>query len=125
MSDDNSRGGHGLLRNSMAIAAASNLTAGLGYLFWALSARTITTSAVGVTATVVAAMLLVALLTVGGLVALLIRTRSSADLDELSGLSSTAFLVAASVAGIGGALSSIFLPGFVHTTIGTPWLIGI
>jgi O-antigen/teichoic acid export membrane protein len=125
MNDGSSRGGHGLLRNSMTIAATSNLTAGLGYLFWTACSRNITASDIGMTATVISAMLLVALLAAGGFIPLLIRTLSTADLEEFSGLSSTAFIVTAGLAGAGGALASVFLPISVHAIIGTPWLIGI
>lgn len=125
MNDPSARTGHGLLRNSAAIALTSNLTAGLGYLFWTACARNVTASEIGMTATVISAMLLVALLAAGGFVPLLIRTLSTANLKEFCGLSSTALVLAASLAGAGGTVASLFLPTSVRTIIGTPWLAGI
>jgi O-antigen/teichoic acid export membrane protein len=117
--------GHGLLANSVAIAVASNLTAGLGYLFWTMCARAVTPSEIGMTATVVSAMLLVSLLAAGGFVPLLIRKVSAADAEELSGLSSTAFVLAAGLAGAGGAMACLLLPGSVRAALGIPALVAI
>jgi O-antigen/teichoic acid export membrane protein len=117
--------GHGLLRNSAAIAVASNLTAGLGYLFWTACARGVTASEVGMTATVVSAMMLVGLLATGGWVPLLIRTLSTADLVEFCGLSGTALVLVAILAGVGGTLASLVLPSSVRAIISTPVLVGI
>ncbi len=117
--------GHGLLGNSAAIAVASNLTAGLGYLFWTAFARNVTAAEVGMTATVISAMLLVALLATGGFIPLLIRTLSTADLAEFCGLSSTALTLTTGLGGAFGVVACLFLPASVHATIGTPWLVGI
>jgi O-antigen/teichoic acid export membrane protein len=125
MSSPGLRGGHGLLRNSAAIAAASNLTAGLGYLFWTACARNVTASELGMTITVVSAMLLVGLLAAGGFVPLLIRTLSTADREEFCGLSGTALVLVAILAGAGGTVASLSLPASVHAIVGTPTLVGI
>lgn len=117
--------GHGLLRNSAAIAVASNLTAGLGYLFWMACARGVTSSEVGTTATVVSTMQLVGLLATGGLVPLLTRTLSTANLAEFCGLSGTALVLVAILASAGGTLASLVLPSSVRAIIGTPALVGI
>ncbi|MGH3695532.1 MAG: lipopolysaccharide biosynthesis protein [Pseudonocardiaceae bacterium] len=117
--------GHGLLGNSAAIVVASNLTAGLGYLFWTACARNVTAAEVGMTATVISAMLLVALLAAGGFVPLLIRTLPTADLAELRGLSSTALILTAGLAGALGVIACLFLPASVRVTLGTPWLVAI
>jgi O-antigen/teichoic acid export membrane protein len=125
MSGSGSSSGHGLLRNSAAIAAASNLTAGLGYLFWTACARHVTASQLGMTITVVSAMLLVGLLATGGFVPLLIRTLPTADLAEFCGLSGTAVVLVTILAGAGGAVASLFLPASVRAIVGTPSLVGI
>ncbi len=124
MSGPGASAGHGLLRNSAAIAAASNLTAGLGYLFWTACARNLTASEVGMTITVVSAMLMVGLLATGGFVPLLIRTLSTADPEEFCGLSGTAVVLVAILAAAGGAGAILFLPASVRAIVGTPWLVG-
>lgn len=114
---------HGLLRNGAAIAVASNLTAGLGYLFWTAATRNVSSATVGLAATVVSAVLLVTVLATGGLVPLLIRLLSRAPAEEFSALCSSAFLVGVAAAAVGGAVGCLFLPASIVQATGTAWLL--
>jgi glycogen synthase len=125
MSALQSRKGRGLLGNSIAIVAMTNLTAGLGYLFWSACARHVTASAIGMASAVVSAMSLVALLSAGGFVPLLIRALPGTDQEEFRGLSSTALTVTAALAAAGGIAAGLLLPTPVHAALGTPWLVAI
>ena len=51
----------GLLGNSIALLAMTNITALLGYVFWTICARCFSASVVGLTNTVISAMTLVAI----------------------------------------------------------------
>ncbi|WP_313673872.1 hypothetical protein [Mycolicibacterium sp.] len=99
-----------LLRSAASLASTTVITAGLGFLYWALAARVFPAASVGEASTAVAAMSLIAPLTLLGFGTLLI-----AELPDMtegrSTLVSTAALVtglAAGVVAFGGALA---IPG--------------
>ena len=98
MTTTESRRGHGLLTNSVAIIATSGLTGVLGYVFWGLSARSTSPDAIGVVGTLVSMMSLVALLTAAGFIPLLIRLLPESDSPRFNGLASTALVSTAALA---------------------------
>src|SRR5262245_41827466 len=113
----------GLLSNSIATLASTHISAVLGYLFWMVSARSVSASAIGMANTVISAMTLCALLSVAGFMPLLTRLIPGASPEERSGLCSTAFIVCAVVSGLAGFAGVLLLPDRVHAAIGTAWLV--
>lgn len=109
--------------NSIALLATAQITAGLGYVFWMVCAQKFPAAVIGVSNTVIAAMALVAMLTVSGFVPMLTRKLPGADIEERSGLCSTAFVLTITLSGAAGAASALFLPDRMHAAIGTGWLV--
>jgi glycosyltransferase involved in cell wall biosynthesis/O-antigen/teichoic acid export membrane protein len=112
----------GLLTNSIALLAGTNISALLGFLFWMLCARTVSASAIGMANTVISAMTLGAIVSVAGFMPLLTRLLPGAGAEERSGLCSTAFVVSAVVSGVAGLAGVWLLPDRVHAAVGTAWL---
>jgi O-antigen/teichoic acid export membrane protein len=121
----NRRAGRGLLANSMALLAMTQITSLLGYVFWMACARHVSATAVGMTTTVISAMTLVAILAASGLVPLLTRVLPGADPQERSGLCATALVLTAVVSGGVGVVGALLLPERVHAAVGTDWLVGL
>jgi O-antigen/teichoic acid export membrane protein len=117
------RTGRGLLANSAALLATSQLTAVLGYLFWIACAHGFSASTIGLASTVISAMTLVAILAATGLEPFLTRVLPGATSEERSGLCSTALILTAVLSGVGGVIGALLLPARVHAAVGTGWLI--
>lgn len=117
--------GRGLLGNSVALLATSHVTSILGYLFWLTCARGVPASTIGMASTVISAMTLIAMAAAGGLEPLLTRVLPGADPQVRNGLSSTAVVATAVVAGVAGAVGALFLPERLHAAVGTGWLVGL
>lgn len=115
--------GRGLLGNSFALLAACHITSVLGYLFWLACARGVSASTVGMASTVISAMTLVAVFAAAGLEPLLTRVLPGADRDTRSGLSSTAIVLTAVVAGVAGAVGGLLMPERLQSSVGTGWLV--
>jgi O-antigen/teichoic acid export membrane protein len=113
----------GLLSNSIATLASNHISAVLGYLFWMVSARSVSASAIGLSNTVISAMTLCAILSVAGFMPLLTRVMPGASREERSGLCSTAFVVCAVVSGTAGVVGALLLPDRVRAAIGAAWLV--
>lgn len=99
-----------LLRSAAALASTTVVTAGLGFVYWAVAARAFPATAVGQSSTAVAAMNLIAPLTLLGLGTLLI-----AELPTMStgrgAMVSTAALVTGLVASVVAFGCALVLPG--------------
>jgi O-antigen/teichoic acid export membrane protein len=119
------RAGRGLLANTIALLATTQITALLGYLFWVICARGTSASTIGMANTVISAMTLVAIFAATGFEPLLTRVLPGASPEERSGLCGTALVVTAVVSGVGGLLGSLFLPNRVHAAVGTSWLLAL
>lgn len=115
----------GLLGNSFALLAMTNITALLGYVFWTICARSFSASVVGLTNTVISAMTLVAIVTVAGFIPMLTRLLPGASPQERSGLCSTVFVVTAVVSGVAGVAAALLLPQHLHAVVGTGWLVAL
>lgn len=115
----------GLLGNSVALLAATQITAVLGYAFWMLCARTASASVIGISNTVISAMTLVSILAVAGFIPMLPRVLPGAGAAERSGLCSAALTFTAFAAGAGGVIAALVMPARLHTALGTGWLIGL
>ena len=115
----------GLLGNSFALLAMTNITALLGYVFWTICARCFSASVVGLTNTVISAMTLVAIVTVAGFIPMLTRLLPGASPQERSGLCSTVFVVTAVVSGVVGVAAALLLPQRLHAAVGTGWLVAL
>lgn len=116
------RTGHGLLANSAALIATSNITALLGYVFWIACARGFSASTIGLASTVISGMTLVAILAATGLEPFLTRVLPGATLEERSGLCTTAFVLTAALSGVGGLVGALLLPDRVQEAVGIGWL---
>lgn len=92
-----SEGSDLLLRNSVLLMVATVTTAGLGFLFWVLAARTFSADAVGVASSLTSALSLLSYLSLGGLNGTLIRFLGS---GRLRNLQITQGLVAVLLAGL-------------------------
>jgi O-antigen/teichoic acid export membrane protein len=114
-----------LLANSIALLAASHITAVLGYLFWIACARGVSASTIGVASTVISAMTLVAIVAATGFEPFLTRVLSGAGSEERSGLCGTALVITGVVSGVAGVAVALLLPGRIHTAVGTGWLVGL
>jgi O-antigen/teichoic acid export membrane protein len=112
----------GLLGNSFALLAITNVTSILGFVYWTLCARSVSPGAIGIANTVIAGMALVAIVCVAGFLPFLTRVLPGATSDDRSGLCSTSFVFTAIVSGAVGAVGSLFLPTRLHITVGTGWL---
>lgn len=113
----------GLFGNSIALLATAQLTAVFGYAFWMICARVFSAGVIGVTNTVIAAMTLIAMLTVSGFVPMLTRSLPGATPAERSGLCSTAFLLTACISGTAGVAAALILPDHIRAAVGTGWLV--
>lgn len=112
----------GLVGNSIALLAATQITALLGFAFWMLCAHWVPASVIGITNSVIAAMTLVAILAVAGYIPMLPRLLPGATAEERSGVCSAAFVLTAVVSGLVGVAAALLLPQRLHTTVGTGWL---
>jgi O-antigen/teichoic acid export membrane protein len=119
------RAGRGLLANSIALLATSNLTAVLGYLFWVVCARGVSPSTIGMMSTATSAMGLAAILAAGGFEPYLARVLPGATSEERSGLCGTALVLTAVLSGVAGVVGALLLPGRVQAAVGTGWLVGL
>jgi hypothetical protein len=117
------RTGRGLLANSAALLATSQLTAVLGYLFWIACAHGFSASTIGVASTVIAAMTVVAVLAATGFEPFLTRVLPGATSEERGGLCGTALVLTAVLSGVAGVVGALLLPGRVHAAVGTGWLV--
>jgi O-antigen/teichoic acid export membrane protein len=115
----------GLVGNSIALLATSQIGAVLGYLFWIACARGFSASTIGMSSTVISAMTLVAIVAATGLEPFLTRVLPGADSEERGGLCGTALVLAAAVSGVAGVAGSLLLPDRVHAAVGTGWLMGL
>jgi O-antigen/teichoic acid export membrane protein len=88
-----------LLRSAASLASTTVITAGLGFVYWALAARMFHAASVGEASTAVAAMSLIAPLTLLGLGTLLIS-----ELPEMTAGRSTLVSTAALVSGLAAAV---------------------
>ncbi len=110
-----------LLRSAAALASTTVVTAGLGFVYWAVAARFFTAAAVGESSTAIAAMNLIAPLTLLGLGTLLIAELPTMSTGRGAMVSTAAVLtgLVASVVAFGCAFALpgdfLGLPG-----IGTP-----
>lgn len=123
MSTDRTPKARGMVGNSFALLALTNITSVLGFVFWTLCARSVSPGAIGVANTVISGMTLVAIVCVAGFLPFLTRLLPGASPDERSGLCSTAFVVTAIASGAVGAVGAFLLPTRLHNTVGTGWLI--
>ena len=112
----------GLVGNSVALLATTHITAVLGYVFWMLCARCFSAGVIGVTNTVISAMTLIALVTVSGFIPMLTRLLPGADVEERSGLCSTAFVVTAATSAVAGVIAAQFMPERLQAEVGAGWL---
>ncbi|NVN53730.1 polysaccharide biosynthesis C-terminal domain-containing protein [Mycolicibacterium hippocampi] len=112
----------GLLGNSVALLATTQITALLGYAFWMLCAHWVPASVIGITNTVIAAMTLVAILAVAGYIPMLPRLLPGATAEERSGVCSAAFVLTVIVSGLVGVAAALLLPQRLHAAVGTGWL---
>lgn len=102
-----------LLHSAASLASTSVVTAGLGFVYWAVAARTFPAASVGESSTAVAAMNLIAPLTLLGFGTLLMTELPTMRAGR-SALVSTAALVAGSVAGLAAFFCAFTLPaGFL------------
>ena len=99
-----------LVRSAAALASTSVVTAGLGFVYWAVAARSFPATAVGEASTAIAAMNLIAPLTLLGLGTLLVSELPTMR-DGRSTLVSTAALVSAIAAGAVALMAALVLPG--------------
>jgi O-antigen/teichoic acid export membrane protein len=99
-----------LMRSAAALASTSVVTAGLGFVYWAVAARSFPATAVGEASTAIAAMSLIAPLTLLGLGTLLVSELPTMR-DGRSTLVSTAALVSAIAAGAVALVAALVLPG--------------
>lgn len=113
----------GMVGNSFALLALTNVTSVLGFVFWTLCARNVSPAAIGIANTVISGMSLVAIVCVAGFLPFLTRLLPGASPEDRSGLCSTAFVVTAVASGTVGAVGAFFLPTRVHTTVGTGWVV--
>jgi O-antigen/teichoic acid export membrane protein len=119
------RAGRGLVGNSIALLAMTHITSLLGYVFWLVCARGAAASVVGMTSTVIGAMMLIALVAVAGFMPMLTRVLPGASPEERSGLCSTAFVAAIVVPGLAGVVGALLLPDNLKALIGTGWLLAL
>ena len=98
-----------LMRSAATLASTSVVTAGLGFVYWAVAARSFPATAVGEASTAIAAMNLIAPLTLLGLGTLLVSELPSMT-EGRSTMVSTAALISAIAAGSLALLASIALP---------------
>ena len=115
----------GLVGNSVALLAASQITAVLGYAFWMLCARVFSPAVIGVTNTVISAMTLVAILSVAGFIPMLPCLLPGASVEECGGLCSATFIVTVGVSGILGVAAGLAMPQRLHVAVGTGWLVSL
>ncbi|WNG86739.1 hypothetical protein C6A87_023495 [Mycobacterium sp. ITM-2016-00317] len=115
----------GMVGNSFALLALTNVTSVLGFVFWTLCARNVSPGAIGIANTAISGMSLVSIVCVAGFLPYLTRLLPGASPDERSGLCSTAFVVVAIASGTVGAVGAFFLPTRLHTTVGTCWLVAL
>lgn len=113
----------GLVGNSFALLALTNVTSVLGFFYWTLCARSVSPGAIGIANTVISGMTLVAIVCVAGFLPFLTRLLPGASADERSGLCSTAVVFTAVAAGAAGAVGAFLMPTRVHNTVGTAWLV--
>jgi O-antigen/teichoic acid export membrane protein len=117
--------GRGLVANSLALLATSQITTLLGFLFWTVCARLASPSTIGMTNTVFSAISLVAVLTATGFQPFLTRVLPGADSEERSGLCGTALVVSLVVSCVAGVAGALLLPIRIQTAVGTGWLVGL
>jgi O-antigen/teichoic acid export membrane protein len=115
----------GLVGNSIALLAATHITAVLGYVFWMLCARCFSAGVIGVTNTVISAMTLVAIVTVSGFVPMLTRRLPGASPEERGGLCSTAFVATTVVSGVAGVAAALLMPQRLQAEVGIGWLVAL
>lgn len=115
----------GLVGNSLALLALTNITSVLGFVFWTLCARHVSPGAIGIANTVISAVTLVAIVCVAGFLPYLTRLLPGADQDERSGLCSTALVFAGIVSLAVGTTGAFLLPTRVQNTVGTGWLVAL
>ena len=99
-----------LVRSAATLASTSVVTAGLGFVYWAVAARSFPATAVGEASTAIAAMSLIAPLTLLGLGTLLVSELPTMR-EGRSTLVSTAALVSAIAAGAVALVAALLLPG--------------
>ncbi|MGP4053810.1 lipopolysaccharide biosynthesis protein [Mycobacterium sp. 4D054] len=125
MSTERTPKSRGLVGNSFALLALTNVTSVLGFVYWTLCARHVSPGAIGIANTVISGITLVAIVCVAGFLPFLTRLLPGASSDDRSGLCSTAFVVTAIASGTVGAVGAFLLPTRVHTTVGTGWLVAL
>lgn len=123
MSATNPQKTRGLVGNSFALLALTNVTSVLGFVFWTLCARSVSPGAIGISNTVISGMTLVSIVCVAGFLPYLTRTLPGANTDERSGLCSTALVVTVLTSGACGVAGALLLPTRVQATVGTGWLV--
>ncbi len=99
-----------LLRSAAALASTTVVTAGLGFIYWAVAARAFPAIDVGEASTAVAAMSLIAPLTLLGLGTLLMAELPGMD-GGRSTLVATSAFVTGTAAGVVALICAFLLPG--------------
>lgn len=98
-----------LLHSAAALASTTVVTAGLGFVYWAVAARTFPASAVGESSTAISAMSLIAPLTMLGFGTLLMTALPTMKHGR-PGLVSTAALVSGTTSGVAALICAFVLP---------------